>query len=87
MLFITIMKADSTGDISCEFSELIKIGRRTSLEESLFSKVIGEISTLQNSVKISITCFGVFQKGVLLEISRNLQFAMLTPNNFLKCLD
>ena len=64
-----------------------KIARRASLAESLFSKVIGEISTLYKSIKNSITCTGVFQKVVLLEISRNLQFATLTPNNFLKCLD
>ena len=36
---------------------------------------------------LRFTCTGVFQKKVLLEISRNLQFAILTPNNFLKCLD
>ena len=37
-----------------------------------------------NSVKNRITCNAVFQKVVLLEISRNLPFAILTPNNFLK---
>ena len=58
-----------------------KSARRASLEESLFSKVIGEISTLYNSVRNSITCTGVFQKVVLLEISRNLQFATLVKQN------
>ena len=64
-----------------------KIARRASLEESLFSKVIGEVSTLYTSVKNPFVCTRVFQKVVLLEISRNLQFAALTPNNFHKCLD
>ena len=64
-----------------------KIARTASLEESLFSKVIGEIYTLYNSVKNTITYTGVLQKEVLLEISKNLQFATLTRNNFLKRLD
>ena len=64
-----------------------KIARTVSLEESLFSKVIGEIYTLYNSVKNTITYTDVLQKEVLLEISKNLQFATLTRNNFLKRLD
>ena len=64
--------------------QFFKIAGRASLEESLFSKVIGEISTSYNSVKNPFTCTGVFRKVVLLKIPKNLQF---TPNNFLKCLD
>ena len=51
---------------------IFKIARKASLEESPFSKVIGEIPTLYNFVENSITCVGVFQKVVLLEISRSL---------------
>ena len=58
-----------------------KIARRASLGESLFSKVIGEISTVYNSVGNSTTCTGVFQKVVLLEISGDLQFATLLKRN------
>ena len=42
---------------------------------------------MQLCQNLSITCTGAFQKVVLLEISRNLQFPTLTSNNFLKRLD
>ena len=54
-------ETDSDGNISCESSD--------------FSKLLGD--TVYNSVGNSTTCTGVFQKVVLLEISRNLQFATL----------
>ena len=59
--------------------QFFKIARRE--EESIFSKVIEEKSTVYNFVGNSITCTGVFQKVVLLEISRNLQFATLLKQN------
>ena len=49
--------------------------------EFLFRKVIGEISTFYKSVKNSIACNGMFGKVALLEISRNLQIAMLLKIN------
>ena len=58
-----------------------KIARRASLEESLFSKVIGRICIMYNSVGNSSTCTGVFQKVVLLEISRDLELATLLKRN------
>ena len=41
---------------------IFKIARKASLEESPFSKVIGEIPTLYNFVEKSITCVGVSKK-------------------------
>ena len=46
------------------------------MEESIFGKLMGEISAFYNSVENSVTSFGVFRE-VALEISRNLQFATL----------
>ena len=71
LLSITMLKTAPTGNTSCEF---FKVARRASLEGLRFSNVIGEISTLHNSVGNSI---GVFGKVVLLEIARSLQFATL----------
>ena len=46
------------------------------MEESIFGKVMGEISVFNNSAENSVTSFSVFRE-VVPEISRNLQFATL----------
>ena len=51
--------------------KIFKSAIRTSVVESLFSKVICKISAFYNYVENSITSAGMFQKVALLEISRN----------------
>ena len=44
---------------------------RESVEESIFSELIAEISEFYLSAESSITCIGIFQKLVLLQSSKN----------------
>ena len=53
------------------FPRIFKTAARPSLVESLFNKVIEEISAFYKSVENSITCIGVLRKLVLLGISLN----------------
>ena len=50
---------------------ILKIDARVSVVESLFSKVIREISTFHNSFENLITRIGILQKLALKEISIN----------------
>lgn len=53
------------------------------MEESIFGKVMGEISVFNNSAENSVTSFSVFRE-VVPEISRNLQFAKKLLKSYLK---
>ena len=74
LLPMTMLKTDSSVNVYC--LQFFRVTKKASVEESIFGKVMGEISALYNSVENSVTSFGVFRE-VALEISRNLQFATL----------
>ena len=57
------------------FARMIKSVGSESMVENFW--VIRENSIFHNSIKISITCIGMFRKEALLEISKNPQDSML----------
>ena len=67
---LTILRTDYTANVFLSVSRVFEIGGWVPVVEILFNKATGEVPAFCKFAEISNTCIGIFQKDVLLEISK-----------------